>query len=200
MHTRAEFRLLVLFNALLIPAAMFVASYDALLLPAQLQAWLASRSLSLLSPLQSIAGTISFAAFAAICIGLLGMLMFWRWARALTLWGTVLIYLPMPLSGAAVLSGFAYTMDSVAAILWGVLLAAAYWSPVAAEFGPARSARSRGVAGWWPRRASRGAVTTALPPGAAQSAPPTEPLAAAPAGAIAPTPATADARASDGVR
>ena len=143
MTTRAEFRLLLLFNALLIPAAMFVASYDALLLPPSLQAWLASRSNFMLSPLQSLAGSVAFAAFVAICVGLIGMFFFWRWARWLTLWGTVLIYVPMPLSGSAVLSAWAYTLDAVAAILWGTLLAAAYWSPAAAQFVPARSGGAR---------------------------------------------------------
>jgi len=135
LNTRAEFRLLVLFNALLIPAAMFVSSYDVRLLPPEQQAWLATRVNLLSSPLQSVAGIVSFGAFVALCIGLAGMLAFQRWARWLTLASTIAIYVPMPLSGTLVLSGFAYTMDSVAAILWGVLLAVAYWAPVSAEFG-----------------------------------------------------------------
>lgn len=135
LKTRVEFRLLILFNALLIPVAMLISTYDAGLLPPQLQAWLFTRSGSMASAAQSIAGMVSFLAFVAICVGLLGMLAFQRWARWLTLWGTVLIYLPMPLGGATALSGYAYTFDSVAAILWGSLLAAAYWSPVAVEFG-----------------------------------------------------------------
>ena len=134
MSARAEFRLLVLFNALLIPAAMFVVSFDMYLLPPELQAWISSRGAMLSTPLQSIGATVSFVAFVALCVGLVGLLAFQRWARWLTLASTIAIYLPMPLSGTVVLSGFAYTMDSVAAILWGVLLAAAYWSPVAAEF------------------------------------------------------------------
>ncbi len=134
MNTRAEFRLLVLFNALLIPAAMFVSSYDIRLLPPEQQAWLATRVNLLSSPLQSVAGLVSFGAFIALCVGLAGLLAFQRWARWLTLASTIAIYVPMPLSGTLVLSGFAYTMDSVAAILWGVLLAAAYWAPVSVEF------------------------------------------------------------------
>ncbi len=136
MSARAEFRLLVLFNALLIPAAMFVASFDIYLLAPELQAWVSSRGAVLSSPLQSIGAMVSFGAFVALCVGLLGLLAFQRWARWLTLASTIAIYLPMPLSGTVVLSGFAYTMDSVAAILWGVLLAASYWSPVATEFRP----------------------------------------------------------------
>ncbi|MEI6317476.1 MAG: hypothetical protein WCS09_03105 [Pseudomonadota bacterium] len=134
MNVRAEFRLLVLFNALLIPAAMFVSTYDMRLLPPELQAWIASRGAVLATPLQSIGAMVSFGAFVGLCIGLLGLLAFQRWARWLTLVATIAVYLPIPLSSTVVLSGFAYTMDSVAAILWGVLLAAAYWSPVAAEF------------------------------------------------------------------
>ena len=134
LSARAEFRLLVLFNALLIPAAMFVVSFDMYLLPPELQAWISSRGAMLSTPLQSIGATVSFVAFVALCVGLAGLLAFQRWARWLTLASTIAIYLPMPLSDTVVLSGFAYTMDSVAAILWGVLLAAAYWSPVAAEF------------------------------------------------------------------
>jgi hypothetical protein len=147
LNTRSEFRLLVLFNALLIPAAMFVSSYDVRLLPPEQQAWLATRVNLLSSPLQSIAGIVSFGAFVALCIGLVGMLAFQGWARWLTLVATIAIYIPMPLSGTLVLSGFAYTMDSVAAILWGVLLAVAYWSPVAVEFESRarRLARSAGA-------------------------------------------------------
>jgi hypothetical protein len=133
LTTRAEFRLLVLFNALLIPAAMFVSGWDVRLLPPEQQAWLAGRAAPS-SPLHALAGMVSFGAFLALCVGLAGMLAFQRWARSLTLVATIAIYLPMPLSGTIVVSGFAYTMDSVAAILWGVLLAVAYWSPVAVEF------------------------------------------------------------------
>lgn len=129
---------------------MFVARYDANLLPGELQDWLATRSSVLTGGMQSIAGTVSFVAFIALCLGLLGLFAFQRWARPLTLWATVAIYLPMPLSGAAVLSGFAYLMDSVAAILWGVLLAAAYWAPVSTEFDRPRAVAPRV---WWRRRA-----------------------------------------------
>jgi hypothetical protein len=148
LHTRAEFRLLVLFNALLIPAAMFVSSYDVRLLPPEQQAWLATRVNLLSTPLQSIAGIVSFTAFIALCIGLAGLLAFQGWARWLTLAATIAIYVPMPLSGTIVLSGFAYTMDSVAAILWGVLLAVAYWAPVSVEFESRarRAARAAGAA------------------------------------------------------
>ena len=134
MHTRTEFRLLVLFNALLIPVAMFVSRHDPRLLPPELQAWLASTSLVSAGMLQSVAAVVSMVAFMALCVGLLGMLAFQRWARGLTLWATVLIYIPTPMSGPFLLSGFGYVMDSAAAILWGALLAAAYWAPVAAGF------------------------------------------------------------------
>ena len=133
---RTEFRLLVLFNALLIPVAMFVSTHDFRLQPPELQAWMAARGAMLATPLQSIGATVSFVSFVALCIGLVGLLAFHRWARWLTLVSTIVLYVPMPLSGTLVLSGFAYTLDSVAAILWGVLLAAAYWSPVADEFRP----------------------------------------------------------------
>lgn len=146
MSARAEFRLLVLFNALLIPAAMFVSSFDLFLLPPELQAWVTSYGVMQSSPLQSIGAMVSFGAFVALCVGLVGLLAFQRWARWLTLIATIVIYLPMPLSGTVVLSGFAYTLDSVAAILWGVLLAAAYWSPVAVEF-ERRKRKAPGTAG-----------------------------------------------------
>ena len=138
MQSPAEFRLLVLFNLLLIPAAWMVAGYDAWLLPPQLQAWVAGRGSMSASAVQSLAGSVGFFAFVALCLGLVGMLAFWRWARALTLWSTVVIYLPLPLGGPVVISGFAYTFEAVAAILWGVLLACAYWSPAAAGFATAR--------------------------------------------------------------
>jgi hypothetical protein len=182
VQTRTEFRLLVVFNLLLIPAAWMVASYDVWLLPPQLQAWVASRGLVMASPLQSLAGTVGFAAFVALCIGLVGMLAFWRWARALTLWGTIVIYLPLPIGGPAVVSGFAYTLDAVAAILWGVLLACAYWSPAAASFRP-------------PRRAMPAPATVpppvATPPGPPVAAPPapTPAVAASAEPAVAATPA-----------
>ena len=163
METRTEFRLLVLFNLLLIPAAWVVASHDAWLLPPQLQAWIASRGLVAATPLQSMAGTVGFAAFVALCVGLVGMLAFWRWARALTLWSTVVIYLPLPLGGPAVVSGFAYTLDAVAAILWGVLLACAYWSPAAAAFASSRGTGGARLGAWPP--AMRAAAEPATPPG-----------------------------------
>ena len=147
MSARAEFRLLVLFNALLIPAAMFVASFDVFLQPPELQAWIAARGAGLSTPLHSIGAMVSFGAFVALCVGLAGLMAFQRWARWLTLVATIAVYLPMPLSGTLVLSGFAYTLDSVVAILWGVMLAAAYWSPVAVEFARRSKRNAPGVAG-----------------------------------------------------
>ena len=57
-----------------------------------------------------------------------------RWGRTASLWFTILT---VPLSvweGAFAHSGVAWALSDLALMLWGAVLAAAYWSPLAARF------------------------------------------------------------------
>lgn len=134
MQTTTEFRLLLTFNLLLIPVAMFVASYDDRLLPSPLQTYLLASALQPATLLEAVSSIVGMLGFFGILVGLAGMYGFWRWARRLTFWSTIVIYVPALFSGPAIISGPAYLLESTAAILWGALLAAAYWAPVSSQF------------------------------------------------------------------
>ena len=63
-----------------------------------------------------------------------GLLMFRRWGRSLAAWTTVLSLGFWPILGVTVQSGWASALMQLSATTWGVALAIAYFSPLAAEF------------------------------------------------------------------
>ena len=70
------------------------------------------------------------AAFA----GIIGILLFKHWGRALSLYSTVLGCFIFPFLGSIASSGLSYTLDEAAYTLWGAALASAYFSPISERF------------------------------------------------------------------
>lgn len=64
-----------------------------------------------------------------------GLCLFKRWARSLSLWLTVAGLLLVPFAGATVAWGLESALWEASTLLWGAILAAAYWSPVRTAFG-----------------------------------------------------------------
>jgi hypothetical protein len=72
---------------------------------------------------------------AAALAGSIGMLLFKRWARSLSLWSTVLVLAYLPFIGSIVESGLAASLYEASSMLWGAALAAAYFSTLRHRFG-----------------------------------------------------------------
>ena len=71
---------------------------------------------------------------AALIVASVGVCWFKPRARPVLLWSTVLM-LPVTLwTGPAAYSGLAQVLLDASWMLWGAVLAAAYWSPLAARF------------------------------------------------------------------
>lgn len=66
--------------------------------------------------------------------GWLALLLFWRWARPVSLWSVVGLSLLLPLAGPTVESGWATSLYGVSFAIWGAALGIAYFSPIAEYF------------------------------------------------------------------
>jgi len=67
--------------------------------------------------------------------GLIGMFRFKSWARPLSLYSTLIIYVLYPFLGTSLLSGVEAALFDASTLLWGAILAVSYFSPVSARFG-----------------------------------------------------------------
>jgi hypothetical protein len=76
-----------------------------------------------------------FVSFAVAGVaGTVGLIFFKRWARPLSLWITVLGFAIYPLLGTAVASPWADALSDASFMLWGAILAIAYFSPLRNRF------------------------------------------------------------------
>jgi hypothetical protein len=65
--------------------------------------------------------------------GLVGLFLFRRWGRSLSLYSTIACLLLYFFSGAAVLSALESVLYQASNFLWGAILALSYYSPIAAR-------------------------------------------------------------------
>jgi hypothetical protein len=72
--------------------------------------------------------------FVAAFAGVVGILLFKHWGRALSLYSTVLGCFIFPFLGSIASSGLSYALDDAAYTLWGAALALAYFSPISERF------------------------------------------------------------------
>ncbi len=72
---------------------------------------------------------------AAALAGSVGMLLFKRWARSVSLWSTAFLLLCLPFMGSIVESGMAASLYEASSMLWGAALAAAYFTTLRHRFG-----------------------------------------------------------------
>ena len=78
---------------------------------------------------------VTIALVAAALAGSVGMLLFKRWARSLSLWSTAFVLVYLPFIGTIVESGLAASLYEASSMLWGAALAAAYLSTLRHRFG-----------------------------------------------------------------
>jgi hypothetical protein len=79
--------------------------------------------------------------FVAVLAGLVGLFRFSSWGRSLSLYTTIGGFLLFPFLGPAISSGLGASLTEACSVLWGAVLACAYFSPVSARFAPLRHAR-----------------------------------------------------------
>ncbi len=61
--------------------------------------------------------------------------MFWPWARPLALLVTIAFVALSPLTRVFVELGWVAMFSEISTLLWGAVIALAYWSPIGAQFG-----------------------------------------------------------------
>jgi hypothetical protein len=71
---------------------------------------------------------------AASLVAFVGLYLFKRWARTANLVLAALIIVVWPAMGHVVLSGLAQGLGEIALLLWGAVLALAYFSPIRERF------------------------------------------------------------------
>lgn len=70
----------------------------------------------------------------AAFVGLIGIFLFKRWGRTLSLYSTALGFIIVPFLGPSASSGLSYALDEASFTLWGAVLALAYFSPISELF------------------------------------------------------------------
>lgn len=104
-------------------------------LPFELQRYVSRQSAEPLSGGNLIAVVIWVPAMVITLIAAIGMFFFWRPARVLALIGTLLALAALPFSDPFVATGLATLFNEGSSILWGMVLALAYWAPLSQRFG-----------------------------------------------------------------
>ncbi|MDQ1921319.1 hypothetical protein [Massilia pseudoviolaceinigra] len=66
--------------------------------------------------------------------GVIGMFTFKSWARSFSLYFTVAIIIVLPFSGPWLFSWLDYILVEITAMVWGAVMALAYYSPVSSQF------------------------------------------------------------------
>lgn len=70
----------------------------------------------------------------AALVGVIGIFLFKRWGRTLSLYSTAIGFLIVPFLGSVASSGLSYALDQASFTLWGAVLAVAYFSPISELF------------------------------------------------------------------
>jgi len=103
-------------------------------LPFELQRYASQQAAGPMSARDLVAIVIWVPAMVITLIAAIGMFFFWRPARVLALVGTLLALAALPFSEPFVATGLATLFNEGSSILWGMVLALAYWSSLAQRF------------------------------------------------------------------
>ncbi|NIA00704.1 hypothetical protein [Massilia sp. CCM 8734] len=137
--TAYRFRLLLCLHFILETALAVAVAYTPNLISPQLQAALDAEPVHW--SMGNVALNLSLSLFLGVCsmAGLIGMFMFKSWGRTLSLVTTVAFMTVMFVPGAAVMSWLDYVLAELLSMLWGAILALAYFSPISSLFSSTRS-------------------------------------------------------------
>jgi hypothetical protein len=79
-------------------------------------------------------GGVALVLLIGVVAGTIGLLLFKSWSRQLSLWLSVFAIFCSPFSGPVVYSGWANMLTEISMMLWGAVLAMAYFSEVKVRF------------------------------------------------------------------
>jgi hypothetical protein len=82
---------------------------------------------------------VALSLLAAMITGLIGLYFFKRWGRSVSLYSTILGLIMYLFSGPEIYSALESVLFEVSSLLWGAILALAYYSPVASRLGSKNS-------------------------------------------------------------
>ncbi len=84
-----------------------------------------------------IFSTLLFVSFAVVAVAsTVGLFFFRRWARSVSLYVTILGFGLYPFLGPTVISPWSGALSDASFMLWGAILAIAYFSPLRDRFSP----------------------------------------------------------------
>jgi hypothetical protein len=135
MPLSLTFRLLVVLSVILGFSSAGVDLFFTDLIPPDISAALEKTStLGLLESHPFISLAVLLPWLVAAFAGVIGLFLFKRWGRALSLYSTALGFFLFPFFGPVVSSGVSYALDEAAITLWGAALAVAFFSPISERF------------------------------------------------------------------
>ena len=134
MITETRFRVILAASVAAGIAGIIVVMLSAASLPLDLQGYVSRQAAEPFSGRAFTAFVIWVPAMVTSLIAAIGMFVFWRPARTLALIGTLLALAALPFYEPFVATGPDTLFNEGSSILWGMVLALAYWSPLAQRF------------------------------------------------------------------
>jgi len=132
--TKARFRILIL----LYVASLAATGIEELYFPAQFSEELAAAYSTESLPPFALNPTIFLPLAAALSSAIIvppaAMFYFRKWGRSFGTCATVAMLVALPFLGPSLSSGFGTSVSQLSAILWGAILALAYFSPLSRDF------------------------------------------------------------------
>jgi hypothetical protein len=133
--TSAKFRFLIILSVLCPLASAFAGMYaEDLDISLRLKSAFEAEPIPLaMLPLWQSAA-LGIATTALVVVSALGLYAYRRWGRALSLWSTVLLMPMLWMTGPIMQTPLESALDMTSSMLYGAVLALAYWSPISARF------------------------------------------------------------------
>lgn len=131
--SQKRFRRLILFYVALVVASTLAAFLPDGYSQTLSDAWDNEPMPLILQNLWLAFGLVAPFALAAI-VGMVGLFMFKRWGRSLSLYSTLAGLVLFPLFGPSLSSGFESALFEASTMLWGAILALSYHSAISASF------------------------------------------------------------------
>ena len=94
-----------------------------------------------------LALAVALPLLAAIIAGVAGLFFFKRWGRTVSLYATILSLVLYVFSGPEIYSAWESALFEVSSLLWGAILALAYYSPIASRLGVSNSFKPKPLRG-----------------------------------------------------
>src|SRR5688572_18988438 len=94
-----------------------------------------------------VALAVTLPLLAAIVVGLVGLFLFKRWGRAVSLYSTLAAFCMYLLTGPAVYSALEGALFELSNLLWGAILALSYYSPIASRLSANNSFKPKPLRG-----------------------------------------------------